>query len=734
MARLARRTLLLAVIVGALALVPRNIGRTPTGDEPLLSADEAPLDPSAYRSAAAAMRRDDFEAARTLIDNLTTAEPERADEARVVLGLYAARAERHDLAATLLAETGDLLEDYRLLTYAESLAASGRTGPALEAFTTLVERDAPSPIRAHAILRAVETAGAEHPLDTLRFVERARSIELDPEDLEQLETTAWQLATDLGLSERREEAARELLTRFPLAASERDVIEIFRTANGLDWREILSTEQLFVRVESLLAADLDDGALQALDEIAAPDRDLRWTLLKARALTAKELGDAALALLQAAEPATAREQAEVAWRRARAALEVATARRGKAITSGARQSMRGAARGYLWDTVRADPAGDLAESALRVLYEELIEDDLFDEAIAVLQRLRALNPKDYTGAEHLWESGWSEYTKRNPSGAVGYWSQLRDLYPEHSRARSALYWTGRALEQLGNGARAQAIYRDVVRSPSTDFYSRYAKRRLRTTDDVVPPSDIERPAEFWPEDAALRRAEALHELGLDDLALLEIDSVAAVSDPRALNGLRAVVYASQGRRRDSIRSVWRAFPSLGRIAQDGVPERAQRLYYPLAFDDVIRQHAESRRLPVDLVFAMIRQESAFDAGAHSWAGARGLMQVMPATGRELAQKLGVPYSAEGLKEPGMSVLLGTEYFRQVLEMFDGNVELALAGYNGGPYRIKRLWRDAPPGTEIDVFVEGLGIRETRNYVKRILLFSDSYQRLYFQAG
>ena len=63
-------------------------------------------------------------------------------------------------------------------------------------------------------------------------------------------------------------------------------------------------------------------------------------------------------------------------------------------------------------------------------------------------------------------------------------------------------------------------------------------------------------------------------------------------------------------------------------------------------------------------------------------------------------------------------------------MFDGNEELALAGYNGGPYRIKKLWRQAGSRRELDRFVEGLALEETKTYVKRILLFEDSYQRLY----
>ena len=100
------------------------------------------------------------------------------------------------------------------------------------------------------------------------------------------------------------------------------------------------------------------------------------------------------------------------------------------------------------------------------------------------------------------------------------------------------------------------------------------------------------------------------------------------------------------------------------------------------------------------------------------------MQVMPATGRELAERMGLPYSRERLNDPTFSVQIGSRYFRQVLDMFDGNVELALAGYNAGPYRIRKLVRAAGSTLEMDSFLEGLRIEESKTYVKRVVLFSE----------
>jgi soluble lytic murein transglycosylase len=135
------------------------------------------------------------------------------------------------------------------------------------------------------------------------------------------------------------------------------------------------------------------------------------------------------------------------------------------------------------------------------------------------------------------------------------------------------------------------------------------------------------------------------------------------------------------------------------------------------------------------VAGIIRQESAFDHRAQSWAGARGLMQIMPATAKEWAGKLDMQHSPERLFDPDYSIRLGSAYFDWVLDRFDGNVELALAGYNGGPNRIQRLWREAGGDeAELDHFLESLDISESQAYVKRILVLSDSYRQLYPTYG
>jgi soluble lytic murein transglycosylase len=194
--------------------------------------------------------------------------------------------------------------------------------------------------------------------------------------------------------------------------------------------------------------------------------------------------------------------------------------------------------------------------------------------------------------------------------------------------------------------------------------------------------------------------------------------------------LEALMQIRSGEHRRGIVRLRQAFPGLGGPAQATIPTEILHAYYPLEFESVIRDEAREAGLPAHLVAGIIRQESAFDPGATSPVGARGLMQVMPATAREVAGKLDMPYAPARLYDPAYSVRLGATYFAQLLDMFDGNVELSLASYNGGPNRIRRLWREQGADARLDDFFETLNIDESRNYVKRILVLADSYRQLY----
>jgi len=131
----------------------------------------------------------------------------------------------------------------------------------------------------------------------------------------------------------------------------------------------------------------------------------------------------------------------------------------------------------------------------------------------------------------------------------------------------------------------------------------------------------------------------------------------------------------------------------------------------------------------ELLQALMREESALDPRALSWAGAVGLTQLMLPTAREMARSLRIRApNAEQLQNPSTNIQLGAAYLSRLLQRFDGNVALALASYNAGEGAVSR-WRSARPDSELDRWVEEIPLSETRGYVKRVLRSWNTYRLL-----
>jgi soluble lytic murein transglycosylase-like protein len=694
-----------------------------------------------YADAASAVRGKDCAAAFKILAPLAGERSSEGSFARLLSGFYAHACEQVVVAEDRLFAGSDpdgTLEDWRLYILSDSATARGHVLVAQNALARLLGDYPGSILRHRALVKAASLAWKRADARrAMELVDLGRREKVHGEEAAQLERLAWGIGTRLPDDAIRREAAKRLLTDSPAAAAELQVAEIFRQPNGsLDWASVLTTEQLARRAEALVSLKLEPNAAAALDAVPAAGRDLGWTLLRARILTRLHQGTEALNLL-APRSASGAQAAALEWERAQAAEDVATAFRGrKNLAAAERQRMRLLVHQSLAKVVKIGADRGLAVKALRSLYADQVDDGSFEEAMESLRALRRLDPADTTGAATLWGQGWREYTKKNFSGAVGYWTELYAFYPGDRSGRRGRYWTARAFEALGENERAQQIYREVASSDTTDFYRKNALARLQKRPPAAgeAASSVD-PAsrEPWPVDPALTRARLLTDLGLDDLAESELELVRAKVPQRSAQALEALILARKGDRRKSVVAIREAFPALGGAFQASLPEDARRLYYPLDFQEPIRNWATMNRLPPHLVFGIIRQESAFDANARSWAGACGLMQLMPSTAKELAHKIGLPYSHDTLADPELNVRLGTLYFSHVLSLFDGNVDLALAGYNGGPYRLKRLWKEWRSG-DVDRFLEGLNLEESKTYVKRILVLSDSYRQLYPLPG
>lgn len=723
--RSAHRVLLPAAIA---LLASLAIGAIDSATPPL----DSDIAPGSNEATGKAVRACDLSSARTALDD-------GGRDGRVLSGLVARACAAHEVAFELLSMSPDpshRWEDWRLLALAEAAAALGRHEPGSAAVDTLLAEHDKSPLYPLAYPIGVTIARqADDAERALALVRTSRGYPLPPEVRSDLDVQAWEIARELERPADLRESGRELLLHSPADASDLDVEELFHSDAGVvNWTALFTRREIAVRAANLLDAKMAEEAIETLLAVPPENRDVTWHLLHGQSLVDLRRGVDGLDALEGVEAADLDTAQDLEWLRAEAALDAATARRGRRnLSATEREQMKLLAHGHLRKVAQLDSGSQRGIDALRLLFEELADGEHFEQVRSILQRLSALDPDDTSGTRYLWGLGWAEYSQRNPSGAIGYWSELVDIYPHTNAARRGRYWTARSHEALGNADRSRTLYEMLVSAPSIDYYGKLARERLGLDPRLEAPLSGDATAD-WPRDPVLDRTETLSDVGLDGLALTELDQLRELTGTRTERALRSRILARQGRRRESIQNLWRAFPVLGGAYQDAVPPEALRMYYPLDYLDVVQRFARDNDLDVSLLLAMIRQESAFDISARSWAGARGLMQVMPATGRELAAKMGLEYSTRRLNEPSFSVQLGSRYFRQVLDMFDGRLELALAGYNAGPYRIRRLVREAGSDLEIDSFLESLRFEESKTYVRRIVLFSDSYQRLYPDLG
>ena len=148
--------------------------------------------------------------------------------------------------------------------------------------------------------------------------------------------------------------------------------------------------------------------------------------------------------------------------------------------------------------------------------------------------------------------------------------------------------------------------------------------------------------------------------------------------------------------------------------------------FPMAHQRNFETEAKVRNINSSWMFAITRQESAFMIQAKSHVGAMGLMQLMPATAKETAQRYGIPMATpRSAVNPNINIQLGAAYLSQVLGQFDGNRVLASAAYNAGPGRVRQWLRDAKH-LPYDVWVESIPFDETRSYVQNVLTYSVIY--------
>ncbi|HEY1952124.1 MAG TPA: transglycosylase SLT domain-containing protein [Gemmatimonadaceae bacterium] len=382
-----------------------------------------------------------------------------------------------------------------------------------------------------------------------------------------------------------------------------------------------------------------------------------------------------------------------------------------------------AGRATLRAITTAYPRDTSAASAMLLLADLATDENRDQDARQTLNAMLKRFPTGRQATSARFRAGMIAYIQNDRKAAAAEFDSLVARDSSSSEALSAAYWAGRSYAALGDKTRSAARWRWIVSREPLSYYAVLAAKRLDTT--LVTPDRS--PANYGriPDvDSALNRVVSLKDVGMDVEAGFENDKLYrdATADPRRLVATaHALAGGDQAAR--SIALARRALDEVGRSPEN------YRLYFPVLERETLISSSKENGLDPVLVAALIRQESNFNPQATSPAGARGLMQLMPAVGKAVAAAKGIgPWDPDLLYQPATNIKLGTAHLQGLAHKYSDVVKV-LAAYNAGESRVEK-WSTKTGAADPEVFTERIPFVETRDYVRQILRNRAYYQALY----
>ena len=356
-------------------------------------------------------------------------------------------------------------------------------------------------------------------------------------------------------------------------------------------------------------------------------------------------------------------------------------------------------------------------------------------------------PKDPKGPFCHWKLTWSKYLRHRPE-ATGLLRAHLEMFPQSEKANSALYFLGRDAERQSTPDVARAYYQAAVDQFPNTYYALESRRRLN--DAKILQTAANASIADWAAHLAFpdRKSAVMYTISqaaqwsIDRSKTLESAGLAEYSE----NELRAIIRREgqnvtlatylaelmqrQGQIDRGIRHIKGSVPSYLYLPMIETGEKFWRLAFPMPYSQTLIKFSEQRSIDPFLMAGLIRQESEFNPVVVSHANAYGLTQVMPATGRELAQRLGIPrFTTAMLTRPEINLNMGTYYMRMMLDSLDNSIVETLAAYNAGRTRVIK-WRTFGPFREPSEFIETIPFDETRDYVQSVIRNGETYRQLY----
>jgi soluble lytic murein transglycosylase len=374
-------------------------------------------------------------------------------------------------------------------------------------------------------------------------------------------------------------------------------------------------------------------------------------------------------------------------------------------------------------------------------------------------------PAEYASSDYAYRAqfaaGICYYRAGDFSQALAMFQQSLNIAGDISQRSASTFWAGKSQSSLGDDAAARATFEQATGIDPTGYYSERARDILIGRAPFTPPQVFDfsfdkiaerTQAENWMRskfpipantdlsglgslltDASLQRGLELWRLGLYNQAIQEFEALRVSQENDPVNSFRLAGYfADLGVYRSSILAARRVLSLAGMddAASLNAPIYFSHLRFGTYYANLVIPLAGQYDLHPLLIFSIMRQESFFESTIKSSAGALGLMQFIPATGQDRANKLGWPanYTEEDLYRPLVSITFGAGYLHDLESYLDGDLYAALAAYNGGPGNAKE-WKELANG-DPDLFLEVVRFDETHRYILSVYELFTIYRRIY----
>ncbi len=432
----------------------------------------------------------------------------------------------------------------------------------------------------------------------------------------------------------------------------------------------------------------------------------------------------------------------------------------KAITQWIYQDDYDTAIETLLGFVAAYPSQPAAPEFLFTAGRVAINGGRLTRASEILLRIANESPASEYAFDGLFLAGICRYRLEDYVGAQSLFQRANESALGLEQESQSLFWVAKSLQVQGNEDSARSTWQQVAQLDPTGYYSERAadllagrapfeagaysldydveaERReaevwIISTFELPADTDLSSPAPVQ-DDARFVRGSELWHLGEYELARAEFESLRQdlTTDPAGSYRL-ANYLIDLGLYRTGIFAAREVLSMAGMNDADtfDAPVYFNRIRFGTYYRDIVDTEASGEGIDPLFIYSMMRQESLFESFVTSSAGARGLLQIIPEAGQEVATLSGWPldFTTDDLYRPVVSIRLGVDYLAIQLHAFDNDLATALAAYNGGPGNAS-YWSGLADG-DPDLFVEVIQFAETRNHIRSVYELFDIYRDLY----